>query len=101
MAAGIGRRPPGSVTEVPVAGRGQVPLDASAVILDVVAVRPDAGGHLTVYPCGTPRPLASNLNYSPGQTIANAVFTGIGTNGMVCIYTHAGTDLVVDVSGHT
>jgi hypothetical protein len=101
MSAGIGRRSAGSVTELTVAGRGGVPEDASAVMLDVVAVLPDAAGHLTVYPCGTPRPLASSLNYAPGQVIANSVFTGIGTDGTVCIYTYATTDLIADVTGHT
>ena len=39
--------------------------------------------------------------HAAGQTIANAVFTRVAANGTVCIYTSAGTDLVVDVSGHT
>ena len=83
------------------AGRGGVPANAEAVVLDVVAVHPDADGFLTVFPCGTPVPLASNLNYNAGQVIANSVFTGIGTNGTVCIYSHASTHLVVDATGHT
>jgi hypothetical protein len=45
-------------------------------------------------------PLASNVNYEAGQVIANSVFTGIGSGGKVCIYTHAAADLVVDVMGH-
>ena len=28
-------------------------------------------GYLTAYPCTQPRPLASNLNYAPGQIVAN------------------------------
>ena len=99
VAAGIGRRSPGSVTEVLIAGRGGVPSDALGVVLDVVAVHPDADGFLTVFPCGTAVPSTSNLNYAPGQIIANSVFTGIGTGGTVCIYSHASTDLVVDVTG--
>ena len=37
--AGIGQRPTGSITEVPVAGRGGVPADASAVVLNVTVVQ--------------------------------------------------------------
>lgn len=101
VSAGIGRRSAGSVTEVTVAGRGGVAADARAVILNVAAVLPDADGHLSVYPCGAPAPLASNLNYAPGQVIANSVFTEVGADGTVCVHTHASTDLVVDVGGYT
>jgi len=33
--------------------------------------------------------------------IANSVFTGIGTDGKVCIYSHASVELVADVTGYT
>ena len=61
---------------------------------------PHAPGFITVFPCGTDRPNASNLNYTTGQTIPNAVIAKIGTNGKVCIYTHATTDLIADVNGY-
>jgi hypothetical protein len=98
-AAGIGRRPGGQVTELVVRGRGGVAVDAEAVFLNVTAVKPGAAGFLTVYPCGEPRPLASNVNYVAGQTVPNAVATQVGTAGKVCIFTLASTDLVVDVNG--
>ena len=101
VSAGIGRRPAGSVTAVKVTGRGGVPAGASAVRLNVAAVSADGPGFLTVYPCGGPRPDASNVNYAAGQTIANSVFTGVGAGGKVCIYNLTGVDLVVDVTGHT
>ncbi|MDW3216586.1 MAG: hypothetical protein R8G01_21515 [Ilumatobacteraceae bacterium] len=101
VSAGIGRRPAMSVTRIPVAGRGGVPADATAVMLDVIAVLPDEPGYLTVYPCGTAVPLASNVNHGNGQVISNSVFTGIGSDGTVCIYSHAAVDLVADVTGYT
>ncbi|MEM9517662.1 MAG: hypothetical protein AAGA42_22640, partial [Actinomycetota bacterium] len=61
----------------------------------------EARGFITVYPCGTPRPTASNLNYQPGVTTPNAVLTRIGTNNSTCIYTHATTHLVIDANGHS
>ena len=43
--------------------RRSVPADADAVMLNVTAVGPVAAGFLTVFPCGSPRPIASNVNY--------------------------------------
>jgi hypothetical protein len=86
--------------ELVVHDRGNVPGDAAAVFLNVTAVAPDATGHLTVYPCGTDRPLASNLNYTPGAVVPNAVVAKVGVGGKVCIYARATTHLVVDANGH-
>lgn len=85
--------------EVPVAGSFGVPVDAAAVSLNVTAANPTGPGFLTVYPCGQPWPLASNLNYSRGQTVPNAVLTGLGTGGKVCIYSMTPTDVFVDLNG--
>ena len=57
------------------------------------------GGFITVWPCGSPRPLSSNVNYAPGVTTANLVMPGVGTGGQVCFYSLAETHLVVDVTG--
>ncbi len=53
-----------------------------------------------MFPCGTAVPEASNLNYATGQTIPNAVFARLGTDGRVCIYSYAAADLIVDVNGY-
>ncbi len=85
--AGGGRRGAGSVTEVVVAGRGGVPSDASAVVVNVTLVETGAAGFATVFPCGGAVPDASNLNYVAGQTVANAVVAkvGVGWQG-VCVH---------------
>jgi GDSL-like Lipase/Acylhydrolase family len=98
--AQIGLRSPGSVTELQVAGRGGVPADAASVVLNVTVDQPSAGGFVTVWPCGTARPDASNLNYATGQTIPNAVISKVGPGGKVCLYTYATTHLIVDVNGY-
>jgi Regulator of chromosome condensation (RCC1) repeat len=97
---GIGKRTAGSTVELTVAGRGGVPTDADAVFLNVTAITPDDYGFITVYPCGSPRPLTSNVNYVPGDVSPNSVLAKIGTGGKVCIYTLAASHIVVDVSGH-
>ncbi|TDT15128.1 ELWxxDGT repeat protein [Ilumatobacter fluminis] len=96
---GIGRVGAGSVTELVVAGRGGVPVGASAVSLNVTAVRPSAAGHLTVFPCGGAVPTASNVNYSAGVVVPNAVLSRVGAGGKVCVFSLAETDLIVDVNG--
>ena len=97
---GIGQRGAGTTLELQVTGRGGVPADADAVMLNVTAVFPVAAGFLTVYPCGTTLPKASNVNYGPGDVAPNAVLAKIGTGGKVCIYTLAATDIIVDVNGY-
>ena len=81
---------------------GSVPADATAVALNVTVTDTNlAASFLTVYPAGGPLPLASNLNWTPGQTTANLVVVPVGLNGQVSIYDAAGsTDLVVDLEGY-
>jgi hypothetical protein len=98
--AGAGVRPAGSVTEVVVASRGGVPASASAVVLNVTMVQTGGPGFATVFPCGSPVPDASNLNYVAGQTVANAVVAKVGADGKVCVFTFAGSNLLVDVNGY-
>ena len=54
---------------------------------------------MTVFPCGTAVPTASNLNFAAGQTIANAVFARVGSSGQVCVYMSGSAGLLVDVNG--
>ena len=69
-------------------------------MLNITATGPTAGGFLTVFPTGTGRPNASNLNFGPGQTVPNLVIAQVGTNGQVSIYNAAGsTQLIADVAG--
>ena len=97
---GGGRLAAGKTYKLDVAGRSGVLSDASAVMMNVVAVQPSAGGFLTVWPCGETKPLAATLNYSAGQIIANALAVPIGSNGQICIYSNQQTNLVADISGY-
>jgi hypothetical protein len=83
-----------------VAGRADIPIEATAVAVNTTAVDPAGPGFVTVYPCGSPRPNASNLNFTAGQTIPNAVVAKVGTDGKVCLFTSGATHLVVDVDGY-
>jgi peptidoglycan hydrolase-like protein with peptidoglycan-binding domain len=77
----------------------QVPVDASAVALNVTMVEARAAGFATVWPCGTPMPDASNVNFGRGGIAANGVIAPIGAAGSVCIYTSADAHLIVDIAG--
>ena len=92
---------PAGTIAVPVAGRGGVPATgASAVVLNVTVTQPTAETFLTVFPNGTPRPLASNLNVLAGQTVPNLVTAKLGADGKVAMYNHSGTvHVVADVVG--
>ena len=95
-----GRRAATSTTEVQVAGRGGVPVDASAATVNVVAINPGAAGFFTMYPCGSARPEASTLNFAAGQTVANGATIKLGEGGKICVYTDQATDLLLDVTGY-
>jgi hypothetical protein len=97
--AGGGVAGGGVVTQVRVTGRGGVPVSASAVVLNVTAVA-QGGGYASVFPCGESRPTASNLNFVAGDVVANAVLAKVGAGGLVCVYTHGPSHLVVDVNGY-
>ncbi|HEV2757941.1 MAG TPA: hypothetical protein VGV86_00105 [Acidimicrobiales bacterium] len=92
---------PTSSIDVQITGMGGVPATGvAAVALNVTATQPSTGGFVTAYPTGTTRPLASNLNFGPGQTVPNAVVVKVGTLGRVSLYNNAGTThLIADVAG--
>jgi YVTN family beta-propeller protein len=77
-----------------------------AVALNVTAVEgyDDKGyGFVTTYPCdspSTPAPNSSNLNFSGGQTIPNAVIAPVSSDGYICFSVTGNTDLLVDAAGY-
>jgi uncharacterized protein (DUF1501 family) len=86
----------GATIDLTVAGTGGVPATgATAVALNVTVTEPTANGYLTVWPAGTARPVASNLNFVPGQTVPNLVMCKLGANGAVSIYNATGSSHVI------
>ena len=85
------------VLQIPVIGDGRARAGTTTVALNIAVDEPQRAGFLTVYPCGTDRPWVSNLNFAAGQTVSNEVMVEPGTDGMVCVYTTAATQLVVDL----
>ena len=82
-----------------VGGRGGVPANAAAVMLNLTATNTTAAGFVTAWPTGTAWPLASNLNFTAGQTVPNLALAKLGSGGDVSLFNSAGsTDLIADVA---
>ncbi|HUS42187.1 MAG TPA: hypothetical protein VMY16_05945, partial [Ilumatobacteraceae bacterium] len=89
----------GKFIEVPVAGRGGVPVDATAVVANMTVVGgPAGGGFVTVFPCGT-LPGTSSVNYSGPEAVANEVIARLSPSGSICVYAHTAVNVIVDVGG--
>lgn len=99
--AGTGAVGPAATRTLTVADRGGVPpAGAAAVVLNIAATGPTAGGFLTVHPTGSALPNASNLNFAPGQTVAALVVAKVGAAGQVSIFNAFGsTHVIADVAG--
>lgn len=84
-----------------VGGATGVPTDATAVVINVTATAPSAASHVTIWPTGRAMPVASNLNFTMGQTVANLAVVAIGNGGRISIYNNSGTTHVVaDIVGY-
>ncbi len=92
-----------STIHVQIAGRGGVPSSGvSAVVINVTETGATRGGYVTVYPDGSTKPNASNLNFPAGDTRANLVTVRLGSNGKIAL-TNSGTSsiqLIGDVAGY-
>jgi hypothetical protein len=74
---------------------------ATGAVLNVTTVNASANSYLTVWPADKVQPLASNLNWGPGQgPTPNQVTTGLDSAGKLSLFNNAGTvDVIVDVVG--
>ncbi|TMF88288.1 MAG: hypothetical protein E6I11_01065 [Chloroflexi bacterium] len=92
----------GGSIAVQVTGAGGVPANGvSSAILNITVTNTTAPSFLTVWPSGSARPNASNLNWVAGQTLPNRVIAQIGAGGKVSVYNQFGAaDVIVDVSGY-
>ncbi len=100
---GTGPVASGGVVPLKVTGRGGVPTSGvSAVVLNVTVANPTHEGFITAYPDGTAVPVASNLNFVPGQVAANQVTVKVGANGIIDLKNSVGgsTHLIADLSGY-
>jgi len=96
----VGRRVDNQETQIPIAGRGNVPAGATAVIANITSVQSDVAGFVSLYPgpcngsAGT-----STVNTMGRRDTGAATIVGLGPNGSVCAHNSMATDLVLDVQG--
>ena len=77
-----------------------VGADAAAAVINVTAVDEATGGFLTVYPCGTDRPLASSVNFLAGQPRGALATTLLRQpDRALCVFSNTPTHVVVDLQG--
>lgn len=85
------------------AGKGAIPAGgASAVAMNLTVADSTRAGFITAYPAGQSLPNASNVNYGPGQIVANSSIVPVGTNGQIVFHNSSSgpVDLIADASGY-
>jgi len=89
------------VTDLRVLGREGVPQSGvGAVALNVTVTDPTSSGYVTVWPTGSPQPVASNVNFRAGETAPNLVIVPVGAADQVSLFVFgAQSQLIVDVAG--
>ena len=93
----------GSGLTLQVSGRLDIPAgEASAVALNLTAIRADSIGFVQAYAAGSATPNTSALNFTTGgQTVPNHSITTVSeTTGKVRLDVSTGTHLAVDASGY-
>jgi hypothetical protein len=88
--------------ELAVLGTGGVPASGvQAVVINLTATDASSAGWIAAYAGGSSWPGNSNLNYLPGQAVANLVEAPVGANGRVGFLNGSATGvaLVADVVG--
>ena len=84
-------------------GQCTIPVGATAIASNVTAIGATAASFVTLYPSdASQRPVASNLNTTPGAApTPNQVTVGLSANGAVNVYNRFGAvDLIVDIVGY-
>ncbi len=93
---------PGANRAIQVAGRGGIPADATAVVVNLTGVQPTTGTYLVAYPDDVGRPVASTLNLAGGDIRATTAVVRLSPDGRLAVFNAAGqTHVLVDVVGYT
>jgi hypothetical protein len=77
------------------------PAGAAAVVASVAVTDTTASSYMTLYPADQSRPTTSDLNWTPGVTIANLTVPKLSASNTFDVYNQQGSvDFVVDVNGY-
>lgn len=94
--------PAGSVRVMVDGQAGIPPLLASAVVVNLTATNSTSSGYISGFASGSPRPATSNLNFTPGRTVASLAVIPVADDGSVTLFNGSTgpVDLVADVVGY-
>ena len=94
--------PSGATRNITVAGVCGVPPGAVAIAVNLTVVTPSSGGHMTLYagPSGSPLPLASTINLTPGRTLANNAIVRVGSDSINVFNAGPTLNFIIDVNGY-
>ena len=86
------------------AGQCGIPDGAEAVSLNITVVGPLGLGYVLLYPEGGAQPNVSTLNFTAGQTLANAAIVPLGSGGsgggITVAAALSNTELLIDTNGY-
>ncbi len=90
---------------VSVTGVDSIPLTATAVVVNVTAVKMTGGGYLSIYPEGSTPAVVSSLNWTPTTKVAtNLVTVPVNTTNGEITVANGGTsgtvNYIVDIEGY-
>jgi hypothetical protein len=101
---GAPRLDAGTTRVFPASGRCGIPPEATALAVNVTVIGPASQGFLTLFEAGAARPVASTLNFRPGETRCNnAIVPLAGFPRSLAVYGGfgaGGADVVIDVNGY-
>jgi hypothetical protein len=78
-----------------------IPSGASAIVATITVTGSTEPSLVSAYGAGVPRPTSSTVNFSTGQTVANATYLGFPVGNTLSIYNALGSvDVIADVTGY-
>ncbi len=79
----------------------QVLTPGAVAVFNVTITNAGAYSYVTLFPGCLALPPASDLNFGPGQTIANMAVFKVGADGRIAVYNSVGAvDVIADLAGY-
>jgi M6 family metalloprotease-like protein/uncharacterized repeat protein (TIGR01451 family) len=90
----------GGIRTFRLVGACGVPTTARALAINLTVTGATAPGHVTLFPGGSPCPLASTANFGAGATRANSAILQLGSQGDLSAVASSFVQIVLDVTGY-
>lgn len=97
----LGALGPTGAQTVPIAGLGEVPYYAAAIVGNLTGTGPTTNTFLSAFPAGAAWPGTSTVNLPANHTVPNGIQVRPGQLGGVTVRNNTGkTHAILDVSGY-